>query len=245
MVRMMFSIFGADFIFDYLPYDKIIVTLAVVCILAGSFYALAQKDLKKMLCYLIVAEVGYMVGGVWLNTEDGLRGALYHIISDGFMTLCLFLAAGMIIAKTRNSSIDCFYGIYKKMPVTMLGFTVAAFSMIGIPPSCGFFSKWYLIRGAMEAGQFHYILALLISSLVNAILFFRIIEKAYFGKLPEGDEHGHGSHHSEKVAVDEAPTSMIIPLLICAAALILIGVFNNEIIKILNEFIVTSGVANA
>jgi multicomponent Na+:H+ antiporter subunit D len=215
----------------------VIVKLAIVAIIAGSVMALAQSDLKKMLCYLIVAEVGYMVGGAWLANHEGMVGAIYHIISDAFMTLCLFLAAGIFFRRTQSHSLSSLEGMFRKMPWTMAGFTVGAFAMIGIPPTCGFFSKWYLIQGGMAAGEWGYVVALLISSLVNAVLFFRIIEIGYFGVLPEpeGEEAAaaHGGSHGE--VMEEAPASMLFPLLVTAAGLILLGIFNAEIVELIAE----------
>jgi multicomponent Na+:H+ antiporter subunit D len=97
--------------------------------------------------------------------------------------------------------------------------------MIGVPPTAGFFSKWYLILGAIDAGRYHFMAALLISSLVNAILFFRVIEIAYFE--PKVDHH---AGHTEKMNIDEAPLSMLVPLIIVAISLIIIGVYSGDIV---------------
>lgn len=231
MIRMILTVFGPEYAFSSQTLTRVVVGLAVVAIVAGSILALSQKEFKRMLCYLIVAEVGYMVGGIWLANHWGMVGAIYHIISDAFMTLCLFLAASIIWRQTQSRQIDSLDGILKKMPVTMIGLIIGAFAMIGIPPTCGFFSKWYLIRGGIESGHWEYVAALLVSSLVNAILFFRIIEIAYFGKKPA---EGHGPHQdAAPTKIQEAPVSSLIALLASAAALILIGVFNSQIVDII------------
>jgi multicomponent Na+:H+ antiporter subunit D len=119
----------------------------------------------------------------------------------------------------------------------MGAFTLGALSMIGAPPTCGFFSKYYLIRGGIEAGHWEYVGALLFSSLVNAILFFRIIEVAYFNPLPkEGESHGHDDHdESERVRWDEAPASMVAPLLIAASGVLFVGLYNREIVTVIEQ----------
>jgi multicomponent Na+:H+ antiporter subunit D len=172
-----------------------------------------------------VAEVGYMVGGAWLASSNGLTGAILHIVNDALMTLCLFLFAGIAIYKKGGQLLQDLAGLYKKMPVTMAAFTVGALSMIGVPPTAGFFSKWYLILGAIDAGKYHFMAALLVSSLVNAILFFRVIEIAYFE--PKVDHHGG---EAEKIAIDEAPFSMLMPLIIVALSLIVIGLYSGDIV---------------
>lgn len=148
MIRMMVSVFGTDYVFGFLQWSDLIVGLSVVAIVAGSFFALSRSDLRKMLTYLIVAEVGYMVGGAWLANANGMTGAIYHIASDALMTLCLFMAIGIIVVRTGEHRLTAFQGLYRTMPITMTGFTVGALSMIGLPPTCGFFSKWYSCAAA-------------------------------------------------------------------------------------------------
>jgi len=223
MIRLMFSVFSVDYVFRTIPWHEAVVWLATAAIVAGSISALAQRNLKKMLTYIIVAEVGYMVGGVWLANRSGLTGAVYHILSDALMTLCLFMAVSAIIFKTGKTGFDAMENIFRKMPVTSVVFVVGAFAIIGIPPTCGFFSKWFLIRGGIEAGQWGFVAALLFSSLISAVIFFRLIEIAYFGSFE--------THGRREVARAEAPVSMIIPMVCVAAALILIGIYTNEIVS--------------
>lgn len=235
MIRMMLSVFGTEFVFDEEFWIHGVVWIATIAIIAGSILALARSDIKKMLTYLIVAEVGYMVGGAWLGNHWGMIGASYHILSDAAMTFCLFLAAGIIINRTGKPRMDAFDGAFKKYPLTMIGFTVAALGMIGLPPTCGFFSKWYLIRGGIEAGQWGFVVALLISSLVNAVLFFRIFERAYFPKqLSPGFEHKLDPDSCPDQVLDRVPYSMLIPLLISAAFILAIGLGNQAIVGWLN-----------
>jgi multicomponent Na+:H+ antiporter subunit D len=232
MLRMMLTVFGIDYLVA-IGWSSLVVGIAVLAIVAGSLFALAQRDLKKMLCYLIISEVGYMVGGAWLLNESGMIGAIYHIVSDALMTLCLFLAAGAIITRTRDHDLSAMKGLYGRMPLTMVGFTVGGLSMIGLPPTCGFVSKWYLIRGGIESGQWHYVAALLFASLINVVLFFRIFELAYF-QLDE-DQDGHGAHTSP--AREEAPLSMLFPLLTVAASLLVVGIFNERIVGLIRIYI--------
>ena len=186
-----------------------------------------------MFCYLIVAEVGYMVGGAWLANHWGMVGSIYHILSDAFMTLAMFLAAGIFLKQAGVVRIDQLDGMFRRMPVTMGAFVVGALAMIGIPPTCGFFSKWYLIRGGMESGHWGYVVALLVSSLINAVLFFRIFEIAYFGKKP-AEGHGHHDDHSD-VTISEARLSALLPLLATAVIIVLLGVFNRDVVELIEH----------
>lgn len=236
MIRIMFSVFSPHFTFNQFTFHEIVVWLAVVAIVAGSLFALTQKDFKKMLTYLIVAEVGYMVGGVWLANYNGIVGSVLHILNDAMMTLCMFLVAGIVVYKTGGHQLDNLRGMYKKMPFTMAAFTIGAFSMIGVPPTAGFFSKWYLILASIDAGQWQFLAALIFSSLVNIILFFRVIEYAYYDSFSENQHHGHTS-----VKIDEAPSSMLIPLLVIAGGLLAIGLFTSKIVTSLIQYTVPSG----
>jgi len=228
MIRFMFSIFSPAYEFiQHAGVQQIVVGMAALGIVCASAMALGQKNLRRMLTYLIVAEVGYMVGGVWLANAQGLTGAILHIVNDALMTLCLFLAVSAIASRTGALDFESLRGLFRRMPVTMAALVVAALSMIGVPPTCGFFSKWYLLLGGIEAGQWLYVGALIFSSLVNAVLFFRVIEIAYF-RTP--DEHAHGSGHGA-VQVQEAPAMMLQPLVAAAAALIGIGLATGPLVQ--------------
>ena len=242
MVRMMLVVFGFEQIFEHVVWAKAIPYLAVVAIVYGSLMALGQRNLRRMITYIIVAEVGYMVGAAWLGNESGLTGAFFHIISDSLMTLCLFVAVGSLIFKHGMEKVDDLQGAFRKMPVTMTAFAVGAFSMIGIPPTCGFFSKWYLLTGGIDAGNWAYVGALLFSSFVNAVIFFRIFEIACFGKHPKEADHSHGQddHHEAVVAVQpvaEAPLTMLIPTVVVAAAILLLGIFNQGVVEMIQATI--------
>ena len=177
-----------------------------------------------------------MVGGVGIANVVAIRGAILHVMNDVVMTLGLFAVAGIIAYKMKNSEISAFDNIFKKMPFTMAAFLVVALSVIGVPPTCGFFSKWYLLQGAIMAGNWLFVAALLFSSLVNVILFFRIIETGYYDFGAAGSGHGHG--HREESMVREAPLSMLFPTVIVAVAIILIGLYNQTIITAIIDFAV-------
>ncbi|MCK4768230.1 MAG: monovalent cation/H+ antiporter subunit D family protein, partial [Desulfobacula sp.] len=207
MIRLMITVFGLDYIFATLNLADAIVWLATIAVLAGGVMALSQKNLKKMLTYIIVCEIGYMVGGAWMGNQLGMTGAILHILNDALMTFALFLAVGNMVYRLKKVDLTDLQGLFGKMPWTMAGFVLAAFSIIGVPPTCGFFSKWYLILGAFEAGAYHFAGALIISSLICAVLFFKIFEICFFDPMSEG--HGHGDSHSH-VTIEEAPVSMLI-----------------------------------
>ena len=177
---MVISVFTPEYVFHTLALKTIMVWLASAAIVAGAIMALAQKDFKRMLTYVVVAEVGYMVGGLWLGNTTGMTGAILHLVNDVAMTLTVFLAAAALIQGMGGRSMDNLKGMFGRMPWTMAGLAAAGLAIIGAPPFCGFFSKWYLLLGAAQAGRWQFAAALIFSSLVSAILFFRLFEKALF-----------------------------------------------------------------
>lgn len=228
MVRIALFVFKPEFTFEQMGIGEPLVWAAVAAIVMGSLLALAQRQLKKMLAYVIVAEVGYMVGGFWLGNRAGISGAVLHIVNDAAMTLVVFMAAGNLFYRLKGDSFGALKGVFREMPVSMAAFVVGALSIIGVPPTCGFFSKWYLISGAIEAGHYGFVAALLFSSLVNAVLFFRIIEIGYFEPFTHANHHGH--HQPPVRRFREVPMSMLVPLLVAAGSLILLGVFSGDLV---------------
>jgi multicomponent Na+:H+ antiporter subunit D len=225
MIRVVLTLFTPAYAFSTVELGRAVVWLAVIAMVAGSVAALMERDLKRMLAFLIVAEVGYMVGGLWTGSRSGITGAVLHILNDALMTFCLFLAVGNIARRAGGSGLHQIGGIFKGMPFTMGAFMVGALSMIGVPPTCGFFSKWYLILGGIESGQYGFVVALLFSSLINVAIFFRAVEAAYFA--PGAAHHG-GDGGRPPVA--EAPLSMLVPLLAAAVGLVVVGLFTGEIV---------------
>ncbi len=237
MIRLMLTVFTPKYIFSTLNVSDSIVWIAVIAIVMGAILALGQRNLKKMLAYIIVAEVGYMVGGAWLGNRAGMTGAILHIANDALMTLCVFLVVGNIVYKVKGYAFEDLKGLFRKMPFTMGAFVVGAMSIIGVPPTCGFFSKWYLISGAIQAGHYGFMVALLFSSLVNVILFFRVIEISYYE--PFENHHGQESHPGK---IAEAPLTMLVPLLIVAAGLVVVGVYTGDIVNHIIEFAIPKGI---
>lgn len=233
MMRVTLTIFTFDFAFNSIALRLPILWLAISAIVVGSLMALSQKRLKKMLAFIVVAEVGYMVGGFWLGNRAGMSGAVLHIINDAVMTLCVFMAAGAILYKIEDDRLSSLKGVFRKMPISMAAMVVGGLSLIGIPPTCGFFSKWYLITGGIAAGQFTFVAALIFSSLVNTILFFRFFEIAYFEPFkPEitQNQNNQTGHYAHSETITEAPLDMLVPLVTAAVLLIALGIFSGAIV---------------
>jgi multicomponent Na+:H+ antiporter subunit D len=222
IIRMLVSVFIPPTFFEIVPVLTIVGWLAAIGIIATSIMAIAQKDLKRMLAYSSISQICYVALGISLANPIGLIGALLHILNHAFMKGCLFQVAGEINYSTDEQQISKFTGLGRLMPLPMGAFTVAALSMIGIPPTAGFFSKWYLVLGCVDNGNWIFAAVILISSLLNAVYFFRVLENIYIKKPPE----------DKKVEIKEkVPFEMLVPTLILAAGIIILGIINVLIVN--------------
>ncbi len=225
MFRYLYCIFGTDF--AYFRFFLYVLGILSVCgMLYGSIRAMAQTDIRKMLAYSSVAQIGYISLGFAIGTPIALAGAFMHMIGHAFMKSGLFFATGAVRWKYGTTELSDFGRIYKKMPLTCGLFVVAALSMVGIPPTVGFFSKWYLAVGAVGQHEFIYLAVLIISSLLNAVYFFRLIEKIFINKDKNLEE-------IQPVQKGELPFGMLVPIVCCFLAIILLGVFNVKIVDVL------------
>lgn len=238
LIRVMFTVFKPSFFVEVIPVTTILTWMAAVAVIVGSIYAIAQSDLKKMLSYSVVAQIGYIALGIGLANKSGLTGAVLHILNEAFTKGCVFLVAGAIVYKMGGCNIDDFKDLYRKMPFTMTAFLIGAFSMIGIPPTCGFFSKLYLILGSIDARQWVFVAVLLMSSILNVIYFFRVIRIAAF-EDPMPDYARNKPY--EAVVMDEVPLSMIIPIQVMSAGILLSGIFSTKIINSVIQYVIPAG----
>jgi len=215
MIRFMFSVFTPAFVIDITRMAEILTWAAALAIIVGSVLAIAQSDIKRMLAYSSISQIGYILLGVGLVNVIGMQGGLLHILNHSLMKCALFLVAGAIFYKTGIRNLHQFQGLGKKMPVTTTVFLIAGLSMIGVPGTVGFTSKWYLALGSINAGQWIFVIVILISSLLNIVYFWRVFDNIWFG-------HPHEVEHIKR---DEAPLSMLIPMVILAVLCIFFGLF--------------------
>ncbi|MDY6952050.1 MAG: monovalent cation/H+ antiporter subunit D family protein [Thermodesulfobacteriota bacterium] len=206
VVRVLTGVFGTDLLFS-LDFGPVILLLASATILIGSFIALSQDGLKRLLAYSTIAQLSYIVLGVGLLSPKGLTGGMVHIAMHAFGKITLFFCAGAIFVATGKKNISEMVGIGRRMPVTMAAFFIASLSIIGMPPCGGFVSKWYLVLGSLEAHQMPILYVLLFSSLLNAAYFMPIVYRAFFCRPEEAMFQN---------TVKEAPPFCVVPLVITA-----------------------------
>jgi multicomponent Na+:H+ antiporter subunit D len=213
LLRFLFSIFKIDKIIGIVPIDAVLLVLAVIAMFAGSTVAVFQNNLKRMLAYSSIAQIGYIVLGISLVNATGLTASILHLFNHAVMKGGMFLALGCIVYRIGSVHLNDFAGIGRRMPWTAAAFVMGGLSLIGVPLTVGFISKWYLVLGAIERGWWPVGLLILLSSLIAVIYVWRVAEVAYFRPPPEGAE-----------AVEEAPATMLVPTWILIGASVYFGI---------------------
>ena len=219
-LRVFLFVFGAEAM-RQLGADKLALGLASITIVGGSLLALSQDNLKARLAFSTISQLSYIVLGGALLTVDGALGGIAHITNHAVSKITLFLCAGSIYVSTHKTEVSQMSGLGRQMPWTMAAFALASLSLVGIPPSSGFVSKWYLTLGSVERGNAWVLGVLLASSLLTAAYLGPVVYKAYFEEAPDP---GHGN-------VREVPW-MVIPLVLSALVSLLLGVYPDPVLKL-------------
>jgi len=227
--RTIYNVFGWEFFALYPWLLKSLFVFALITIFLGSAVAIAQTEIKKLLAYSSISQMGYIVLGLVLITPLSLTGGIIHIFNHAIMKGGLFLCAGTFIQQTGLRMIEDLKGIGKRMPFTTLCFTLFAFSMVGFPPLNGFVSKWYLALGSLESAKVGYyssatgLLALgmlLLSSLMNLIYYGPIVYNAWFGQTP--NYQLQTTNYKENA---DPKLFMAIPLILLVISTIFFGIY--------------------
>ena len=227
IIRVAYYLFGAEFLKGTWA-QKVVLSLAIFTVFMGSMLAYKERLLKKRLAYSTVSQVSYVLFGLMLFSPLGFCGALLQIVFHAIAKNILFFTAGAIIYKTGKTYVNELKGIGKEMPIVMWCFAIASLSLVGIPPTSGFVSKWYLAQGGLDFGLLGLVgtSILMVSALLTAGYLLPVVADAFFpGKAQE-------YYHREK---KEPCFLMTVPLSILSGLAILFGMFPNGMIsKIIN-----------
>jgi multicomponent Na+:H+ antiporter subunit D len=202
--------------------------MASITIVYGSVRALSEGELKRRLAYSTVSQLSYIVLGVAIFGPMATMGGLVHLMHQGFMKITLFFCAGNLAETLGIHHVHEMRGVGRRMPVTMAAFTVAALGMMGVPPTAGFVSKWFLGLGGLEAGEPWVVVVLLSSSLLNAAYFLPIVYRAWF----QEPDRAWPDHSVRELAGGplrgrlrlEAPASLLAPAALTGLATVGAGI---------------------
>ena len=215
LIRFTFSIFGVSFSFTTLPMEMVFLTLGLLGIFVASTVAIYQDNIKHVFAYSSVAQIGYMIVGFSMSTNAGLSAMLLHVFNHALMKGALFLALGAVMLRVGSTQLKDFQGLGRQMPLTMAAIVVGGLSLIGVPLTVGFVSKWYLVVAALEKGWWPVAGLVLLASLLAVVYVWRIVETAYF-KAPLAPIAG-------KERVKEAPMAFLLPVWVLVSANVYFG----------------------
>jgi len=213
LLRFVLEVFGVEFSLGRMPLDVILLVLGLAGMLSASLVAVFQQDVKRLLAYSSVAQIGYMVLGISLASVGGVTAAILHLFNHALMKGALFLALGAVAYRIGAVTLRDFAGLGRRMPWTMAAIVLGGLSLIGVPPTVGFVSKWYLVLATLEQGLWPVALLVLVGSLLALIYVWKLVEAAYFGRSAR-----------EGVAMCEAPLSMLLPVWLLVGANLYFGV---------------------
>ncbi len=214
MLRV-FQILYAARLFDLHALNTTLMWLGAISIVVGALFAMVQEDIKMMLAYSTISNIGYIFMGLGLASPYGIIGAAIHIFNHAIIKATLFLGAGSIIHQTGYRNLTDLRGVGKAMPFTSAAIAIGAVSIVGIPPTAGFLCKWYIALGAIEAQRIFFAVTLLFGALLIFVYYVRMINAFYF--MPPT--------RPEILEVKEAPIPMLVPIGVLAALCLVMGVF--------------------
>ena len=236
LIRFFYTVFGLDFDFLQSAFTYVLLPLGVIGMFAASIVAVFQEDVKRMLAYSSIGQIGYILLGLSLATQAGLAAALVHVVNHGLMKGALFMAVACVVYRLGSHNCHAFDGLARRMPFTAGAFIISGLSLIGVPLTVGFISKWYLLSAAFEAGYAWAAFLIVASSLLAVVYVGRIIELILLRPVPtEGPMAGD---------IKEAPLSMLIPMWILVAANVYFGVriaFTGRVAELAAEALTKAG----
>ena len=221
ITKIIVYIFGVEHLFSS-PSSGWLLYAAAFTIIVASLVALRQQNIKRLLAYSTVAQLSYVIMATAILKPLAEIGASIHMVAHAFGKITLFFAAGAIYTASKKTEVAQLAGIGRRMPWTKTAFTIGALSMIGVPPTAGFVSKWFILAGAFEADNYVAIFTIIASTALNAAYFLPIVFLAWFGREVEGAGPDHG----------EAPWPAVLALTTTAALTILFFIFNGPVVAL-------------
>jgi formate hydrogenlyase subunit 3/multisubunit Na+/H+ antiporter MnhD subunit len=200
--------------------------LGILTLLIGEMCAFSQNNIKRMLAYSSIGQIGLILFALAIGTSYGVTGGLFQLVSHALSKALLFLAVGYMIYRAGSLEISALEGMGKKMPLTCLAFTVGAFSLVGLPPFIGFPSKFLVVRAALATKETIFVVLIglaLLGTVIEAAYFFRVVQVLYF----KGEKPNPGRK--------EAPITALIPMFIFVVLIVVVGIYPKLVTDVLNS----------
>jgi multicomponent Na+:H+ antiporter subunit D len=200
LLRFYFDVFDPAVLFAELPTREAFIALSVTAMVVASLVALYERDVKRLFAWSSIAQIGYVTLGIGLYNEASLTGSISHLLNHGVTKGAIFVLLGAVALRAGAGRLttESLAGLSRRMPLTAFGLVLAGLSLVGIPGTAGFISKWYLILGALERGLWWVVVAVVAASLIAVAYVWRIVEAAYLRPAPDAG-----------TARSEAPAGML------------------------------------
>ncbi|MDZ7590278.1 MAG: monovalent cation/H+ antiporter subunit D family protein [Rubrivivax sp.] len=211
LLRFYFGVFGESQVFGRLPMEQMMLLLALAGIFVASTIAIFQTDLKRLFAYSSVGQIGYIILGLSFDSATGLTASIVHLFNHGVTKGAVFMLLGIVVASVGGATLARVHGLGRLMPWTSAGIVLAGMSLIGVPGTAGFVTKWYLVLAALEQGQWWLVFLIVASSMVSLLYVWRFVEVAYF-REPRKD-----------IVPAAVPRSMAVPTALLLVAVVLFG----------------------
>jgi multicomponent Na+:H+ antiporter subunit D len=212
LLRFFFTVYGQEFSFGSMHLDAALMPLAIMAILLMSLSAIYQANVKRLLAYSSLAQIGYMVLGISFGSVVGVTAGILHLFNHAIIKGALFMAMGCVMYRVGSVRIERMAGLGRAMPWTMAAFVAGGLSLIGVPLTVGFISKWYLVQAALAAGMWPVAGVVVIGSLLAVIYIWKVVEVAYFRDV------------DPDAGIREAPLGLLIPTWILVLANFYFGI---------------------
>jgi multicomponent Na+:H+ antiporter subunit D len=209
LLRFAFTVFGQSEVFLDLPLGRILLVLSIAAMLVASTVALYQRDVKRMFAYSSIAQIGYITLGISLVSVNGLTGGIVHLFNHALAKGAIFMLLGCVALRTEAVTFDRLAGLGRRMPYTAAGLVIGGLSLIGVPGTVGFISKWYLVLAALELGWWWLAALVVMTSLLAVAYVWRVVEACYF--------------QEPRSNFAEAPRSMLLPAWFLVTACVYFG----------------------
>jgi multicomponent Na+:H+ antiporter subunit D len=213
LLRFYFAVFGQSAVFERLPMSQLMLLLALAAMFVAATIACFQRDLKRLFAYSSVAQIGYIVLGVSFDSATGLTGTVVHLFNHAITKGGIFLLLGGATIVLGGVTLQRVQGMGRLMPLTSLAIVIGGLSLVGVPGTAGFISKWYLVQAALEQGQWWLVMLIVASSMISLVYTWRFVENAYFR-----------SPRAESAGAREAPLPLLVPGLLLTCATLYFGI---------------------
>jgi len=216
VARILLSAFGQTVV----QTSDALAILGVITIIYGGLMALAQTDIKRLLAYSSISQMGYIFFGLGVGSALGVTGALFHVINHAIGKALLFMCAGAIMHQTGTRNITKMGGLAGKMPITCIAAFIGALSLAGTPPLSGFWSEWIIFSGGLSSGKFLITFIAIISTVITAGYYLWFLWRVFFGATPKKLEN-----------TKETPWMLRIPIIVLAATAFVLGIWPDLVLR--------------